>query len=40
LEAFGLRQIEFQKDYVQAIEQKQIEAENVRTEQNRAEQAK
>jgi len=40
LEAFGLRQIEFQDDYVQAIEQKQIEAENVQTEQNRAEQAK
>jgi regulator of protease activity HflC (stomatin/prohibitin superfamily) len=40
LEAFGLRQIEFQEDYVQAIEQKQIEAENVQTEQNRAEQAK
>jgi regulator of protease activity HflC (stomatin/prohibitin superfamily) len=40
LEAFGLRQIQFQEDYVQAIEQKQIEAENVQTEQNRAEQAK
>ena len=40
LEAFGLRQIEFQEAYVQAIEQKQIEAENVQTEQNRAEQAK
>lgn len=40
LEAFGLRQIEFRDDYVQAIEQKQIEAENVQTEQNRAEQAK
>jgi regulator of protease activity HflC (stomatin/prohibitin superfamily) len=40
LEAFGLRQIDFQEDYVQAIEQKQIEAENVQTEQNRAEQAK
>ena len=40
LEAFGLRQIEFQEDYVQAIEQKQIEAENVQTEQNRADQAK
>ncbi|MFN2129047.1 MAG: prohibitin family protein [Anaerolineae bacterium] len=40
LEAFGLRKIDFQDDYVQAIEQKQIEAENVTTEQNRAEQAK
>jgi len=40
LEAFGLRQIDFQDDYVQAIEQKQIEAENVITEQNRSEQAK
>ena len=40
LEAFGLRQIDFQEDYVQAIEQKQIEAENVATERNRAEQAK
>jgi regulator of protease activity HflC (stomatin/prohibitin superfamily) len=40
LEAFGLRQIDFQDDYVQAIEQKQIEAENVTTEENRAEQAK
>jgi len=40
LEAFGLRQIDFQDDYVQAIEQKQIEAENVTTERNRAEQAK
>jgi regulator of protease activity HflC (stomatin/prohibitin superfamily) len=40
LEAFGLREIDFQDDYVQAIEQKQIEAENVTTEKNRAEQAK
>jgi len=40
LEAFGLRKIEFTEDYVQAIEQKQIEAENVITEQHRAEQAK
>ena len=40
LEAFGLRKIDFQDDYVQAIEQKQIEAENVTTEKNRAEQAK
>lgn len=40
LEAFGLREIDFREDYVQAIEQKQIEAENVATERNRAEQAK
>ncbi|MBN1640088.1 MAG: hypothetical protein JXA09_02540 [Anaerolineae bacterium] len=40
LEAFGLRKIDFQAEYIQAIEQKQIEAENVITEQNRAEQAK
>jgi regulator of protease activity HflC (stomatin/prohibitin superfamily) len=40
LEAFGLRGIDFQEAYVQAIEQKQIEAENVTTERNRAEQAK
>ena len=40
LEAFGLRMIDFQEEYVQAIEQKQIEAENVTTEKNRAEQAK
>jgi regulator of protease activity HflC (stomatin/prohibitin superfamily) len=40
LEAFGLRKIDFQDDYVQAIEQKQIEAENVTTEKNRAEQAR
>jgi regulator of protease activity HflC (stomatin/prohibitin superfamily) len=40
LEAFGLRKIDFREDYVQAIEQKQIEAENVTTERNRAEQAK
>jgi regulator of protease activity HflC (stomatin/prohibitin superfamily) len=39
LEAFGLRKIDFREDYVQAIEQKQIEAENVITEQNRARQA-
>ena len=38
LEAFGLRKIDFQDDYVQANEQKQIEAENVTTEKNRAEQ--
>jgi len=40
LEAFGLRDIGFREDYVQAIEQKQIEAENITTEKNRAEQAK
>ena len=40
LEAFGLRKIDFEEEYVQAIEQKQIEAENVITEQNRADQAK
>jgi regulator of protease activity HflC (stomatin/prohibitin superfamily) len=40
LEAFGLRKIDFQDDYVQAIEQKQIEAENVTTERNRADQAR
>jgi regulator of protease activity HflC (stomatin/prohibitin superfamily) len=40
LEAFGLRKIDFQEAYVEAIEQKQIEAENVITEKNRAEQAK
>jgi regulator of protease activity HflC (stomatin/prohibitin superfamily) len=40
VEAFGLRKIDFQEEYVQAIEQKQIEAENVITEQNRAEQSK
>lgn len=40
LEAFGLRKIDFREDYVLAIEQKQIEAENVTTEKNRADQAK
>ena len=40
LEAFGLRKIDFREDYVQAIERKQIEAENVITEKNRADQAK
>jgi regulator of protease activity HflC (stomatin/prohibitin superfamily) len=39
LEAFGLRKIDFREDYVEAIEQKQIEAENVIAEQNRARQA-
>jgi regulator of protease activity HflC (stomatin/prohibitin superfamily) len=40
LEAFGLRKIDFQADYVQAVEQKQIESETITTEQYRAEQAK
>ena len=39
LDSFGLRKIEFTDDYKQAVEQKQIEAENVITEQHRAEQA-
>lgn len=39
LDSFGLRKIEFTEDYKQAVEQKQIEAENVITEQNRAQQA-
>ncbi len=39
LESFGLRKIEFTEDYKQAVEQKQIEAENITTEQHRAEQA-
>jgi regulator of protease activity HflC (stomatin/prohibitin superfamily) len=39
LDSFGLRKIEFTDDYKQAVEQKQIEAEKVITEQNRAEQA-
>ncbi|HID63563.1 MAG TPA: prohibitin family protein [Anaerolineae bacterium] len=39
LDSFGLRKIEFTEDYRQAVEQKQIEAENVITEQHRAEQA-
>jgi regulator of protease activity HflC (stomatin/prohibitin superfamily) len=39
LDSFGLRKIEFTEDYRQAVEQKQIEAENVTTEQHRAEQA-
>ncbi len=39
LDSFGLRKIEFTEDYKQAVEQKQIEAENVITEQHRAEQA-
>jgi len=39
LDSFGLRKIEFTEDYRQAVEQKQIEAETVITEQHRAEQA-
>ncbi len=39
LDSFGLRKIEFTEDYKQAVEQKQIEAENIITEQHRAEQA-
>jgi len=39
LDAFGIREINFSADYINAIEQKQIEAENVITEQHRAEQA-
>ena len=39
LDAFGLREIAFSQDYIQAIEQKQIEREKVITEQHRAEQA-
>jgi regulator of protease activity HflC (stomatin/prohibitin superfamily) len=39
LDSFGLRKIEFTEDYRQAVEQKQIEAEKVITEQHKAEQA-
>jgi regulator of protease activity HflC (stomatin/prohibitin superfamily) len=39
LDSFGLRKIEFTEDYKQAVEQKQIEAEAVITEQHRAQQA-
>lgn len=39
LDSFGLRKIEFTEDYKQAVEQKQIEAERITTEQHRAEQA-
>jgi regulator of protease activity HflC (stomatin/prohibitin superfamily) len=39
LDSFGIREISFSTDYVQAIEQKQIEKEKVTTEQYRAEQA-
>ena len=37
---FGLRSIQFADDYKQAVERKQIEAENVKTKQHLAEQAK
>ena len=40
LDSFGIREIAFSADYVEAIEQKQIEKERVITEQYRAEQAK
>jgi regulator of protease activity HflC (stomatin/prohibitin superfamily) len=40
LDSLGIREISFSPDYVDAIEQKQIEKERVTTEQYRAEQAK
>lgn len=40
LDSLGIREITFSSDYVDAIEQKQIEKEKVTTEQYRAEQAK
>lgn len=40
LDAVGIREIKFTPQYVNAIEQKQIEAVKVETEKNRAEQAK
>ncbi len=39
LDSFGIREIGFSADYVEAIEQKQIEKERVTTEQYKAEQA-
>jgi prohibitin 2 len=39
LDSFGIREIGFSPDYIDAIEQKQIEKERVTTEQYRAEQA-
>jgi regulator of protease activity HflC (stomatin/prohibitin superfamily) len=39
LDSFGLRKIEFTEDYKQAVEQKQIEAEAIITEQHKAQQA-
>jgi regulator of protease activity HflC (stomatin/prohibitin superfamily) len=38
LDSFGIRQIEFQQEYIDAIERKQIEKENIATEEARAEQ--
>lgn len=40
LDEFGIRQIEFEQDYVDTIEAKQIEKEKVKTEQHKAEQEK
>lgn len=40
LKFFGLRSIQFTDQYKQAVEQKQIEAENIQTKRNLAEQAK
>jgi regulator of protease activity HflC (stomatin/prohibitin superfamily) len=40
LDSFGIREIAFSEDYIEAIEQKQIEKERVITEQYKAEQAK
>lgn len=40
LDSFGIRQIQFQPEYLAAIEQKQIEKERVTTEQFKAEQEK
>lgn len=40
LDSVGIREIKFTDEYVRAIEEKQIEAVKVETEQNRAEQAK
>jgi len=40
LDEVGIREIEFEKQYVQAIEDKQIAAVEIETERNRAEQAK
>jgi regulator of protease activity HflC (stomatin/prohibitin superfamily) len=40
LDDFGLRQIAFEEDYIQAVEQKQIEAEKIIAEQYKRDQAK
>ncbi len=40
LDSIGIREIKFGVDYIEAIEQKQIEAVRIETEQNRAEAAK